>query len=305
MTFPKLKKFATIKGWEIVKNSAYGEENGYLFTLIDGPGFKTLALPLPQISEEEEDIISEYMENNKKKLKISSYEFEDNVLLTTFKESFASVKLQVMNNYLQQITGYLGSLNIKGRGYCVFCKKSGADQTIYVDGIIYSAHDDCYYKEIQSIDEVSLALDTEEKNYLSGFIGAILGGIICSIPWIVVQSFLQRIAAVLAFIIGIGALKGYYLLKGRLGPFTRWIVAFATIVSVAFAVYASLAIEMVMNDIPLSMQNYILVLDIPEVADTVRGNLIMSMVMAALGIIGLFKNLKGDSKDIVPSMSKR
>lgn len=305
MAFPKLKKFASEKGWEIVKNSAYGEENGYLFTLIDGAGTKTFATPLPQISDEDKEKVLDYLKRSKKQLKISEYAFDNKVLLIVFKENFVSTKVEVMNRMLDKLTEYLEGLGIRGKGCCIFCEKDGAAETIYIDGIIYSAHDECYNSELNAMDEVVREYETEEKNYLFGLLGALMGGILGSVPWILVQVFLNRIVAVLAIVIGLGALKGYGILKGRMGPLTRWIILFSTIVSVVLAQYAGLAIELIRNDIPVSYGNFVIAFSIPEVVDSFRANLIMSLILALLGIAGMFFGMKGDSKSVLPTLNKK
>lgn len=304
MAFPRLKEFAEMKGWKIEKNTAYGEQEGYLFTLVDAAGSKTFATPLPQIDDLNKNSILEFLGENKKALGIGSYSFSNQVLIVKFQEDYKSTKLEVMNNLVNQLTEYLKSLDIKGKGCCIFCGKEGAEQTVNIDKIMYNAHEECYNDEMNRVEQAAREYEMEDKNYLKGSFGAILGGIIASVPWIVIQTFLDRVAAVAAIIIGMGALKGYYLLKGKLGPMTRWIVAFSTVLSVVVAQFISLGIEMVMNEIPLSIQNFVLVLGIPEVLSTFEGNLVISLIIAFVGIIGLFRNLKGDSKSVMPTMTK-
>jgi hypothetical protein len=66
MSFVRLKQFASMKGWIIEKNIAYGEENGYLFTLIDGQGFKMFVTPLPSIDDYAKKKILDYLKKIKR-----------------------------------------------------------------------------------------------------------------------------------------------------------------------------------------------------------------------------------------------
>ena len=47
------------------------------------------------------------------------------------------------------------------------------------------------------------------RNYTKGIIGAFIGGLIAAIPWILLYIYGGMMSSYFAFIIGIGALKGY------------------------------------------------------------------------------------------------
>jgi hypothetical protein len=305
MAFPRLKQFASMKGWRIEGNIAYGEENGYLFTVVDGQGFKMFLTPLPAIDDNIQKDILNYLKENKKMLRISEFSFDNTVLVIKFRESFRSTKVEYMDNLLAELTELLKQKHIKGKECCIFCGNDGADQSIYIDNIMYSAHNECYSHEVAAVEEAELEYKAEDKNYLAGFMGALVGGIVSSIPWILVQVYLNRIAAALALLIGIGSLKAYYLFKGRLGRATRWIVSACTLFSVVLSQFGAIAVNMLKNDIPLNYGNFVQVLRIPEVAHSFRSNLGMSLFMAFLGIIGLFLDLKGDAKSIMPNIEKK
>lgn len=304
MAFPRLKEFAAMKGWRIEKNTAYGEENGYLFTLVDGQGFKIFASPLPSISEDNRRDILDYLDKNKEKLKISEFMFDNKVLIIKFKETLTSTKVETMDTLLKELTDFLRSKDVKGKESCIFCGNDGAEQTVYIDNIMYSAHVECYSHANAAVEEAKKEYEAEDKNYFLGFIGAFIGGIVCSIPWILVQAYLSRVAAVLAAFIGIGSLKAYYIFKGKLGRGTRWIIGLCTLISVVVAQFGAIAIEMVQNDIPLQYESFVLLFSFPEITRSFIGNLALSLFMAFLGIIRLFINLKGNAKSVMPNIQK-
>lgn len=305
MAFPRLKQFASMKGWRIEGNIAYGEENGYLFTVVDGQGFKMFFTPLPSTNDNTQKDILDYLKENKKSLKISESSFDNAVLVIKFRESFRSTKVEYMNNLLVELTEFLKDKGIRGKEGCIFCDNDGADQIIYIDNIMYSAHNECYSHEVAAVEEAEMEYKTENKNYFAGFIGALVGGIVSSIPWILVQVYFNRIAAALALLIGIGSLKAYYLFKGRLGRATRWIVAVCTLFSVVLSQFGAIAVNMLKNDIPLNYSNFVEVLRIPEVVHSFKSNLGLSLFMAFLGIIGLFLDLKGDAKSVMPTIERK
>jgi hypothetical protein len=238
-------------------------------------------------------------------LKISESLFDNAVLMIKFNESFKSAKVVDMNNLLIELTKFLKDKDIKGKECCIFCGNDNADQTVYIDNILYSAHNECYSHKVAVVEEAEMEYKTEDKNYFIGFIGALVGGVVSSIPWILVQVYFNRIASVLALFIGIGTLKSYYLFKGRLGRATRWIVTLCTLCSVVFAQFVTIAIDMFKSNIPLQYSYFVEVMKVPEVSHSFKANLGISLFMAFLGIIGLFLNLKGDAKSVMPTIERK
>lgn len=61
--------------------------------------------------------------------------------------------------------------------------------------------------------------ETSGSQYLTGFIGALLGGIVGSIPYIAFAFILNTLVRALAFLFGFISIKGYELFRG---PRKRW-----------------------------------------------------------------------------------
>lgn len=138
----------------------------------------------------------------------------------------------------------------------------------------------------------------EKKNYLLGFCGALIGAIICTIPWILVQVFANRIAAVLALIIGLGSYKTYKFFKGKLGPLTKWIVAFCTIISVFLAQAGTIITVLIQSNIPVTYTNWKILMQQPGFIKILRSNILLGSFIALLGTLPLFLQLKGNSKNL-------
>ncbi len=77
---------------------------------------------------------------------------------------------------------------------------------------------------------------------IRGAIGAFAGGIIATIPWILLSHF-GYIAAACGFLIAYGAQKGYHLMGGRRGKAEGAILIFVSLFCVLFACYESLLFE--------------------------------------------------------------
>lgn len=133
----------------------------------------------------------------------------------------------------------------------------------------------------------------EENNRIVGVIGAILGGFVAAIPWIVMYVYGNIITALLAILIAMGSLKGYQLLKGRMDGKVPVIIA---IVSIGVIIISTLLIIpcllMVKENIPVTVYNLGLLYDYAPFRNAILGDLLLSVVFAFLGISGVIKNLK-------------
>lgn len=294
-----LKKFAEQKGWNYNRRTTNGEEKGYLFTIIQGQGFKTFLTPLTGITELAKEKVIRYLKEQKSVLKISDVDFDNSVLYIRVKETFGLMKMDNINELLSTITNYLQGNSICIDKHCVFCGEEGANEKCFINGIYYYAHSGCYEQAVEENKQEIKKYDSENKNYLLGTIGALLGGLVCTIPWIIVE-YLGFFAAFLAYLIGVGALKSYKMLGGKLGPMTRWIILVVVIISVFFAEIASYAIWFIQNDYLFCNENYNLILSDADIYI----NIGIGLLMAFLGIFSLFNDLKGDGKSIANDLKR-
>ena len=74
----------------------------------------------------------------------------------------------------------------------------------------------------------------KKTSILSGIIGAILGALLASIPWILVYIFGNLILSPLATLVAMGAWKGYELMKGKIIPSLPFVIGLISILTVVF-----------------------------------------------------------------------
>ena len=63
-------------------------------------------------------------------------------------------------------------------------------------------------KEVK-VEEKTESIKVENNNYILGILGAVLGGLVASIPWIIMYVYLEILWSFMALIIGYGAFIGY------------------------------------------------------------------------------------------------
>lgn len=145
--------------------------------------------------------------------------------------------------------------------------------------------------------------EAKKGSYITGTIGAIIGGVIASIPWILVYSFENMIVAALALLIAGGAFLGYKLLKGRIG---KGLPAIITIVSVIVVTVVTLVvcpiILMAKEGVEVSSFNFKMLYSSSEMKAAIIQELIMSLLFTGLGIASVVRSIsiqikKGASGD--------
>ncbi len=98
---------------------------------------------------------------------------------------------------------------------CPVCHQTGCDGLAFLNGAYVPVHQACVRSEVQA---VSLKAQKNQRsgNYIIGALGALLGGLVGTIPNVIAAVWLERIVAILYALIPLGAYYGYKLFKGRM-----------------------------------------------------------------------------------------
>jgi hypothetical protein len=143
-----------------------------------------------------------------------------------------------------------------------------------------------------------------QGSYITGTIGAIIGGAIASLPWVLVYVYGNMIVAILAILIALGAFYGYKLAKGKMG---KGLPAIIAIVSVAIIVILTtivcpLVIISKEANMEASFKTIKLLYENKEVASAIMQDALISIVFTIVGIAGIIKSMhaqiKSGSKDV-------
>ena len=300
----RLREWAEQQGWTIMGDRVCGDYAGYTFTAFDGQGFKAFALLVPAWSESDREGVKHFLKENRKPLRLKDFKVEANSVLVQITEPFRQTTPEEMDRLLKELTDYLSQAGIPGRSRCYHCERPDPDLRVEIGGLVTLIHTDCYNKMTEEVDRSRREYASEEKNYGTGAIGAILGGLVAAIPWVAVELLLSRLAAVLGYLIGVGAFKGYQVLRGKTGPATRWIVGTATLVSVLSAEFATVVIIMLKEGLPVNDFTLRALFGNSEFLGTWLRDLGLGLFLALLGILPLFASLKGGAKAVFADVKK-
>ena len=131
-----------------------------------------------------------------------------------------------------------------------------------------------------------------KKNYFTGILGALIGGIIASIPWIVVYVYLNFIYSFLAFLVAMGALYGYQLFKGKVDKKLPVIITIVSLVSITIATLVIIpSLLIVKEGAALTIDNLKYLYSSSEFVGAIIKDYVVSIIFTFLGISSVIKNL--------------
>jgi hypothetical protein len=240
MIFPKAKKIAKELDWHKTKDGVFGLYKGYFFnvadaSLLSNPQFKFVTATTDNLSEEQKQQIKTELDTNKKSLKFTTFEISDNSIFFQFAENLTYTKLKTVYSLFDFLVDLFKKLNISEQNKCHNC---GTNQKInYYDlndtGIILC--NTCFNQTENSFYEIERERISEEKNYLTGFLGSIVFSIPGIIAWVLIAVYLERLASAMAMVIAFLGLKGYDYFKGRHGKLTKYLIVLSNIICILIA----------------------------------------------------------------------
>ena len=137
-----------------------------------------------------------------------------------------------------------------------------------------------------------------EGNYISGIIGAILGGLVASIPWIIMYVYLEMMWSFMALIIGYGAFLGYKMFKGKMDIKVPYIIGIISILVIIFTtLYVIPCLLIIKEGITPSSEVLSFLYSDTEFKSAIIQDLIFALLFTVLGVSGIFKTLKTQAQN--------
>lgn len=132
-----------------------------------------------------------------------------------------------------------------------------------------------------------------KQNYVLGIIGGLIGGIIASVPWILLYIYGNMMFSLLAVFIAIGALIGYKLFKGKIDKKLPIIITILSLLSVTIVTLVIIPLLLLAkNDLVVSFENLEWLYQNSEFTNAILRDYIISFVFTLLGISGVTSQLK-------------
>ncbi len=296
-----IKKFAKENEWQIKSGIAFGNYRGYMMSMQEGAGWKSLSIAARL---ESEDVVKSAYEllNDKKIMKeyrITDSRVSASSVLIIFLDNPGTMKK--IFKFMESFCDGLDSFGAKGINYCSSCgvEFNGAKTVPAVmNDVVYLLHESCMNNDDE---EMKHKKDEKAKggSTLLGTIGAFFGAVVGAIPWAIAYYF-GWFVGWFGFIIGLAAKKGYELLNGKESRAKGIVVIIATVFGVflaeSCAIMVSLAVmwieegyDFYLLDIAYS---YIYALSTDSgILLAVLGDIALGLLFAALGIWSLARDI--------------
>lgn len=136
-----------------------------------------------------------------------------------------------------------------------------------------------------------------KKSYFRGIIGALLGGLLASIPWILVYVYANMIYSILAVLIAMGAFKGYQLFGGKINKKLPIIIVLVSLISITLSTLVIIPMLLLLKDSVLNIDNIRLLYSNSEFISALMQDYVISILFTFLGISGVIASLRKQIKD--------
>ena len=141
-------------------------------------------------------------------------------------------------------------------------------------------------------------MQENKGNIFSGIAGALIGGFIAAIPWIVAYVFLNLISSLAAILIATGAYTGYKKLNGPVNKSTIWIIGFITLIVVSVANFVIIPLVYLAKDgFALNMTYYKWFFSSDELILGMIKDYVVSIIFAFIGIQSVVRNIRNDREN--------
>lgn len=305
MIFPKAKKIAKKQNWSKTNTGVFGLYKGYFFNIFDSnlmsnPQYKFVVATTDNLSEQQRDQIYNELTQHKKNLKFTSLSTSNNGVTIQFAENLKYTKIKTVYALLDFLVDLFKRMNLSGQNKCHSCNTTEGllNYNCNERGLILC--DSCYHKIDTDFKDIERKKHSEEKNYFIGFLGSLLFSLPGIIVWVLVSIYLERLASIIAVLIGILGIKGYVFFKGKSGKLTKYLIILSNIISILVANIVTI-LSLLMKE-GLSISESIAEMQINDVAiDMLNKNIIISFALTIVVWIWLFFSLKENKYSIKPA----
>lgn len=133
----------------------------------------------------------------------------------------------------------------------------------------------------------------KKESRILGIIGALLGGLLATLPWILVYIYGNMMFSALAIIIAFVALKGYQLCHGKQDKYLALTISTVSIISVTVATLLIIPFGLLYKEgYQVSWYNFQLLYENSEFVSAILKDYAIAVLFTILGISGIIKTIK-------------
>lgn len=239
-----LKKLAAENGMKIYDGVAYGNLRGFAATLSEKSAFQQIQFAVTFPDPVKRDALRARIAGEKLR---SQYQVQNISLGSRSVQVFFRDSIRPMQHirpFLDFFLPLLEEFGATGADICAECgEKVEGGVWAQVNGICYPMHETCAEAVREALGvEAQPQLMEKRGSYVTGTIGALVGGLLGAALWALV-----RYAEFTAFVPGLGmgflAERGYHFARGKQGTGKIWVLAAVILLSVILGTFGADAIE--------------------------------------------------------------
>lgn len=214
MTYDEYINETTALGFLQKGKDAYGEYNGFpVHCVFNG---KSSAKVISVIVTLDKTVNNKFVKALNKAIKgmgtAAIYAANNTGLsvVVNAKENFMGNFRQIMD----QLRGMGPEYDMRVPSVCPFCHGAGCDGNALMKNLYTPVHRSCLEQVRQGV-SAKAERNLKEGSYVSGFFGGLAGGIIATVPTILTILLMERIFAVLMWLVPMGVAFGYKKCNGK------------------------------------------------------------------------------------------
>lgn len=136
-------------------------------------------------------------------------------------------------------------------------------------------------------------MEKKENSYLLPIVGAFIGGLIATFPWILCYVYANMMYSLLTIIVAMGAFKGYQIMKGKISKKVPILIAIISFICISLATLVIIPHLLLIKETgSTSMEAFNLLYSFPEFKSGIMHDYIFTILFTILGVSGVVTNIK-------------
>ncbi len=204
-----LYEWTRLSGFELHDNRLIGNVNGFWFSCLNTQNGRMIVFAAGSPRAEAPDELRRYLRENRKTLGATTAGVGKNSTLTLTRTARGRAgNAEALHAFVHAVAQVLPQFGFVPNGHCAGCA-APSDRYALWENALLPLCDDCLQQKASQ-----KRAPVTGVSCLTGLMGAVLGGLVGVIPWLLAAHYTDRFILYLAVLAGMGAYGGYRLLRG-------------------------------------------------------------------------------------------